>query len=181
MKRTVLILLVAFFTLTLGTMFHAKSARAYESGTYELDATIAPASGPGDYDAGFGVTFGGGYTLAEIDKNLQARFDISVYRFTHDFPWGSGTYVRVPFLLSGRYYVPIVDRLRVFGQAGLETSIDNFDNSSNQRQSEVNVGISPGAGVEFFVTPKVSIYALGLVHLISDSYFSMHFGVAAHF
>jgi len=77
--------------------------------------------------------------------------------------------------------VPIVDRLRAFGQAGLETSIDNFDTAGNQRESEVNVGIAPGAGIEFFVNPKVSVFALGLAHLISDSYFSMQFGVATHF
>jgi hypothetical protein len=45
----------------------------------------------------------------------------------------------------------------------------------------LNIGIAPGAGIEFFVNPKVSIFALGLSHFISDSYFSMHFGVATHF
>jgi len=184
MKKTVFTLLMAFFTLSMGTMSYAKSAGsegAYETGTYEFDASLAPATGPGDYDGGFGINFGAGYTLSSIDSNLQARFDFSIYQFKNDFPWGTGTYTRVPFILSARYYVPIVDRLRAFGQAGLETSIDNFDTAGNQRESEVNVGIAPGAGIEFFVNPKVSVFALGLAHLISDSYFSMQFGVATHF
>lgn len=184
MKKTVFTLLVVFITISTGTMADAKSAGSDGgaiSGVYEFDGSLAPATGPGDYDSGIGINFGAGYTLASIDKNLQARFDISFYQFKNDFPWGSGTYTRVPFIVSARYYVPIVNRLKAFGQAGLETSIDEFDNSAHQRQNEVNVGISPGAGIDFFVNPKVSIFALGVAHLISDSYFSMHFGVATHF
>jgi hypothetical protein len=184
MKKTILPLLVAFFTLSMGTMAYAKSAgseRAHESEVYEFDASLAPATGPGDYDSGVGINFGAGYSLASVDKNLQARFDISYYQFKHDFPWGSGTYTRVPLIVGVRYYVPIVDKLRAFGQVGLETSIDSFDNSANQNKSELNLGIAPGAGIEFFVNPKVGVFALGLAHLISDSYFSMHFGVATHF
>jgi len=184
MKKTVFTLLVAFFTLSMGTMSYAKSTGSEGAdglGVYELDASLGPASGPGNYDGGFGVNFGAGYTLSQIDSNLQARFDLSVYHFNHDFPWGTGTYTRVPFTVSARYYVPIVDKVRAFGQAGLETSIDNFDTGGHQRQNEVNVGISPGAGIELFVAPRVSVFALGLVHLISDSYFSMQFGVSTHF
>jgi hypothetical protein len=184
MKKIVFALIAAFFTLFMGTMSHAKSTvsgGASESAVYEVDASLAPATGPGDYDSGIGINFGGGYTLESIDKNLQARFDISFYEFRHDFPWGGGTYTRVPLIVGVRYYVPIVDKLRAFGQVGLETSIDSFDNSANQNRSELNIGIAPGAGIEFFVNPKVSIFTLGLAHLISDSYFSMHFGVATHF
>jgi opacity protein-like surface antigen len=184
MIKTIFMLFVAFFTLSMGTVSYAKTAGTEGAdglGDYEFDASVGPATGPGDYDGGFGINFGAGYTLRSIDKNLQARFDISFYHFNHDYPWGTGTYTRVPFLISARYYVPIADRLRAFGQAGLEVSVDNFDNAGDQSQSEVNVGIAPGAGIEFFVNPKVSIFALALAHLISDSYFSMQFGVATHF
>jgi hypothetical protein len=184
MKKTVFTLLVAFFTLSVGTMSYAKSVGsegAASSAVYEFDASLAPATGPDDYNSGFGINFGAGYTLASIDKNLQARFDLSFYHFNNDFLWGSGTYTRVPMIISARYSVPIVDKLRAFGQAGLEISVDNFDNSAHQKKSEVNLGIAPGAGIEFLVNPKVGVFALGIAHLISDSYFSMQFGVATHF
>jgi opacity protein-like surface antigen len=184
MKKVLFALLVAVFTLCMGTVSYAKSAVSegtYGSGAYEFDASLAPATGPGDYDSGVGINFGLGYILAPVDKNLQARFDIAFYEFKHDFPWGSGTYTRVPIIIGVRYYMPIVDKLRAFGQVGLETSIDSFDNSANQNKSDLNIGIAPGAGIEFFVNPKVSVFTLGLAHLISDSYFSMHFGVATHF
>lgn len=183
MKRIVITLVAALFILCLGIPSYATYPNSYgaTTGLYEFDGSIGPASGPGNYDSGFGINFGGGYNLKEIDENLQARVDLSFYQFTHDFPWGSGTYTRFPFIISARYYVPIVEKLRVFGQAGLETSIDSYDSWANQKKSEVNVGITPGVGVEFFVNPKVSIFALALEHLISDSYFTMQFGVATHF
>lgn len=184
MKKTVFKLLVAFVTLFMGTVSYVVSAGAEgtdPSGIYELDGSLAPATGPGDYDGGFGINFGAGYTLASVDKNLQARFDLSFYHFNHDFSWGSGTYTRVPITIGVRYYLPIVDRIRAFGQAGVETSVDNFDNSAHQSKSEVNLGLAPGAGIEFFVNPNLSVFALGVAHLISDSYFSMQFGVATYF
>ncbi len=180
MKKTIFTLLVALFTLSMGTMHYA-SAQGVALGDYELDASIGPATGPGDYDSGVGINFGAGYMLRSTDKNLQARFDISFYEFKHDFPWGSGTYTRVPFTFSARYYLPIEEKLRAFGQAGLEISIDNFDTFEHESKSELNVGIAPGVGIEYFVNPRVSIFALGVAHLISDSYFSLQFGVATHF
>ncbi len=184
MKKIVITLLAAFVTLSGVTTSYAKSGGsggADLSGLYEFDGSLAPATGPGDYSSGFGINFGAGYMLKSIDKNLQVRFDLAFYQFNNDFPWGNGSYTRVPMIVSARYYVPIVNKLRAFGQAGLETSVDNFDNSAHRKRSEVNLGVAPGAGIEFFVNPKVSVFTLGVAHLISDSYFSMQFGVAAHF
>ena len=184
MKKTAFILLTAFFTLSMGTMSYAASAgseRTAGLGVYEFDAALGPASGPGDYDGGLGVNFGAGYTLSEIDSNLQARIDISFYHFNHDFSWGTGTYTRVPFMVSARYYVPVMDKVRAFGQIGLETSIDNYDTSGHQSQNKVDVGITPGAGIELFMAPKISVFALALMHLVSDDYASIQFGVATHF
>jgi len=185
MKKTSMAVLAVIFVLCSGAMAFAKSAGTSSApsqpGEFEVDGSFAPATGPGDYNGGFGVNFGIGYSLGEIDKHLQARFDLSFYQFKNDFSWGSGSYTRVPFTISARYSVPVVDKLSVFGQAGLETSIDDFDNAAHQKKSEVNLGISPGAGVEFFVNRKISVFALGRAHLISDSYFSMQFGVASYF
>lgn len=185
MKNSGIALLAALFLLCSGTLTFAKASKTSSDTTqsreFEVDGSFAPASGPGGYNGGFGVNFGAGYTLSPIDKDLQARFDFSFYQFKNDFTWGTGTYTRVPFTVSARYYLPIVDKLRAFGQAGIEMSMDTFDNSANRRNNEVNLGISPGAGVEFFVNRNISIFALGRAHLISDSYFSMQFGVASYF
>ncbi len=182
MKKTISILIVALFTLGVVTYADAAGPEGGpSSGVYQLDASLGLATGPGDYDSGWGFSIGGGYTLASIDKNLQARLDISFFDFRHDFPWGSGTYTRVPITIGARYYLPLDPKLRAFGQVGLETSIDNFDTASHESKSELNVGLAPGVGVEFFINPTTSIFAVGVAHLISDDYFSMNFGVATHF
>ena len=184
MKKIIVTLFVAIISLCTVTLSYAKSEDSPATETadkYNLSYSLAPATGPGVYDSGWGINFGGGYMLGSVDRNLEARIDLSFYQFKHDFSWGTGTYTRVPITIGARYYIPLVDKLRAFGQAGLETSIDTFDTSGNQRKDEVNLGFSPGAGIEFSVNPKVSLFALGIEHFISDLYFSMQFGVITHF
>lgn len=183
-NKSAFIVLLMCAALAMSTMASAEAygfTGAASTGLYEFDGSFAPATGPGDYNGGFGINFGAGYALAAIDKHLQARIDISFYQFKNDFRWGSGSYTRVPITIGARYFVPIADKLRAFGQAGLETSIDTFDNSAHETNREVNFGLAPGAGIEFMVNPKVSVFALAIVHIISDSYVSMQFGVATHF
>ncbi len=192
MKNTGLALLAACVLLLSGTLAFAKTIRSSSAGLQtseaEVDGSFAFATGPGSFDTGYGLNFGAGYTLGEIDKNLQARVDISYFQFSYDYAFGGGStglnYTRVPITVSGRYYLPVMDKLRVFGQAGLETSFDHSDyysGGNKQSKTELNLGISPGAGVEFFVNRHISIFALGRAHLISDSYFSMQFGIASYF
>ncbi len=148
----------------------------------EVDGSFAFATGPDSFDAGYGFNFGAGYML---DRNLQARFDISYYYFSYDnFAGVSLSYTRVPITVSGRYYFPINEPLKVFAQAGLETSVDHFDlyeNGFKRSKGEVNLGISPGGGIEFYANRDISFFVLGRAHLISDSYFSTQFGIASHF
>lgn len=152
---------------------------------FEVDGSFAFATGPDSFDAGYGFNFGAGYLLRTIDRNLQARFDISYYYFSYDnFAGVSLAYTRVPITFSGRYYFPLNERLKAFAQAGLETSIDHFDlyeNGFKRSKGEVNLGVSPGAGIEFNVNPNISLFVLGRAHLISDSYFSTQVGIASHF
>jgi hypothetical protein len=182
MKRTVFTILAVFITLFVEAISYAKSvdSEGAVSSSNEVDSSLAPASKLDDYSRDLGIYFGAGYMLKSIDENLQARFDLPSYRFNNDFTWGTGSYTRIPMVVSARYYVPIVDKVRAFGQAGLETSVD-LDSSAHQKESLANLGLAPGAGIEYFVNPKVGVYALGVEHLISDSYFSMQFGVASHF
>ncbi len=191
MKKVIIATLAVLLVVCAGTMAFAKTARTSygtsEAGDFEIDGSFAFATGPGAFDTGYGLNFGAGYTLSSIDRNLQVRADLSYFDFSYT-PFGYGydlSYTRVPFTVSGRYYLPVIDQLRVFAQAGLETSIDDFDYidefGRKHSKSEVNLGISPGVGVDFLINPNVSVFALGRWHLISDSYFSMQFGAAYHF
>lgn len=197
MKRFMIVLFSVLFLFGTATVVFAKTtkpsrsttaASSSDNGDFEVDGSFAFATGPGDFGSGYGVNFGAGYMLKSIDKNLQARVDISYYDFSYTYGFGYGydlTYTRIPVTVSARYYFPINDRLKAFAQAGLETSFDSFDYvdgfGNKHTRSDVNLGISPGAGIEFYPTPKVSIFAVGRIHMISDSYFSMQFGGAFHF
>lgn len=183
----------AILIASMATAAFAKTSSSYEAGPIELDGGFTFGTGPGDFGSAFGFNFGGGYMLDAV-PNLQIRADLSYYDFSQTVFFGSDlSYTRVPITVGARYYFPINDRLKAFAQAGLETSFDSIDTivyvpggpfgftAVTQSSDEINLGISPGGGIEFFIAPQVSIFALGRIHIVSDAYFSMNFGAAAHF
>ena len=186
MKRTITAVLTLALVLTVTTVIPTTAAAAgSKPGPYEIDGSIGFGSGSGDFDAGFGANFGAGYMLDSIDKNLQARIDLGYYNFSRDF-FGIGLdFTRMPITIGARYYFPVADQLKLFAQAGVETSLDKKDTfdlfMGKHSKSEVNLGITPGAGVDFSISPEVSAFAVASIHLISDDYFSMQFGAAYHF
>jgi opacity protein-like surface antigen len=179
MKKSTL----ALFSVLL--LIAAAPAFAETSGTkYSADGSLGFGSGPANYDTGFSFNFGFGYSLDGILKDLQARIDVSYFDFGRDYYGVDLEYTRVPITFSARYSFPVTDQLKPFVQAGIETSVDDKEVLTGwykERKSEVNVGLSPGGGIAFFITPNASIFALGRIHIIDDSYFSMHFGGAFHF
>ncbi len=194
MKKIFIITMSAILMASMATAAFAKTARtsssSSEAGPIELDGGFTFGTGPGDFGSAFGFNFGGGYMLEAV-PNLQIRADLSYYDFSRTF-FTDLSYTRIPFTVGARYYFPMNDRLKLFAQAGLETSFDKIETTVpvfiggqlvglTQSSSEVNIGISPGGGIEFFITPQVSIFALGRIHIIADDYFSMNFGAAAHF
>jgi hypothetical protein len=157
---------------------------AYGADTMQLDASIGYGSGPNDFDAGFGFNFGGGYNLPSIDKNLQLRMEIGYFMFDRGVLGTTLDYTRMPFGFGARYYLPVADRLKLFGQATAEISVDEFDvfdAFGKRSESEVNLGATPAVGVDFALSPQLSLFGTASMHLISDSYFSMQFGTAYHF
>ena len=181
MKQFVMVVFAAVIVLGAGSAAYAKSSQSPVAGDLEVDGSMVLATGPGDYDSGFGINFGAGYALASVDRNLQARVDLSYLQFKKDYRWGKGEYDRIPIILSARYYLPPFDKLRLFGQAGVITSIDSYDTASHDSKNEIRIGLAPAVGVEFLINPKLGFFAMTRAHLITDSYMSMHFGVAAYF
>jgi hypothetical protein len=175
--------LVLVLLLGMGTVIPTVSSAA-EATPFQLDASIGYGSGPSDFDAGFGFNVGGGYTLSSIDSNLQARLDIGYYTFEQDILGDTLDFTRVPFAVGARYYIPIAERLKLFGQAAVELSVDDFDTVDvfgKRSKSEVNLGFTPSAGIDFELNRALSLFTTASAHLVSDSYFSMQFGAAYHF
>lgn len=180
------------------------SATAFAAkGDKEVDFTLGFATSPYDgFDTGWGFTFGGGYEFFDnftpqiSGDSLQLRGDIAYHM------WSSSEFgvdvdaSRLPLTVSCRYYFPIkqVKNLRVFGQAGLEVSFDKVEASvppvvvggtlvpgAKASASETNVGVTPGAGVEYSFNKNFFVLADLKQHLISDPYFTMQGGIGFRF
>jgi len=185
MNKLAAVALAMFFLAGGERLAFAENSKASDERMFELDGAFAFGIGSGPLNNGGGVNFGAGYMLSTIDRNLQARIDLSYFDFSTDFMGSDLSYTRVPVTVSARYYFPINDRLKAFAQAGIETSFDSsesYDFTVNKHTTnKVNFGLSPGGGIEFSVAPDVSLFALGRIHIITDNYFSMQFGAAFHF
>ncbi len=188
MKKMLFATLIAILFLSTGNPVFAATTASSAAGDVEIDGSFSLATGPGSFDSGYGLNFGAGYMMNSVVKNLQGRIDVGYYKFSGNFiTLGffpvSLNYTRIPVTVSARYYFPIVDQLRVFAQAGVEVSQDSkeFFYGITQTKNELNLGVSPGGGIEFNVNPQLSIFALARFHAITDSYISMQFGAAYHF
>ncbi len=185
MKRLVFVIVILLLS---AASFPAFAAGADSSNNFEFDVALQFATGPDNFDSGYGINLGAGYMLSTIDKNLQARVDLGYLDFSQGSYGLNLDYTRVPIVISGRYYFPLDERLRLFAQAGVETSFDSKDELvatffglAKQTNNELRLGIVPGGGAEFKITPDIGLFAVGNFHLITDSYFSIQFGSAFHF
>lgn len=154
-------------------------------GDKEVDFSAGMASDPyGGFGVGWGLDVGGGYEFLDdftpgiSGDTLQLRGDIGYHQ------WSAGDFVdvtarRIPVTVSCRYYYPIrqVKNLRVYGQAGLSLSFDHMSADGLSSHSEVNLGVTPGAGVEYRLNNQFSLTAGMNGHLISDPYLTVQGGL----
>lgn len=187
MKKCNFLFLIAVLVFGMATTVFA--AGSSTSGA-EIDGSVGFGTGPNNFDPAFGMNFGGGYTLPNLP--VQVRADVSYFKFERSVVGASFKYTRIPFTFSGRYYFPVGDKLKFFAQGGAEVSIDKLESPiflsttlgllpGTASESKTNFGASAGGGVEFFFNPHASVFGLARFHVITDNYFSMHFGGAYHF
>jgi len=148
----------------------------------------APASG---FGSAIGFSIGGGY---EIQDNIQVRADISSFGWKQTVSGLDAKYTRMPITVSGRKYYPLQNNLlKAYGQLGLEMSMDKVDvvipgytsgffsvPAQTASASETRLGITPGGGIEFAVTPQISVGGNVAYHIITDSYFTLGINAGYH-
>jgi Outer membrane protein beta-barrel domain len=185
MKKIMIITAAVLLALSTGTQAFAKSE---QMGKAEVDASLVWASAPASgFDSTIGIAIGGGVMLPQIDKNLQGRVDITFLSFDGSFFGTDLTYSRVPITVSGRYYIPTDQTVKVYGQGGLEMSFDKVEAGVpgfpgfTTSESSINIGLVGGVGVDIAITPQLSFVADARLHLITDSYVTLQGGVALHF
>ena len=125
----------------------------------------------------------------EIVDNIQIRADVSFFKWednrtdTDSFLGPVTVNVdleirNIPIFLGARYFIPISSNARLFGEmglsvnflkatAGFELSAMGETFSGSISDSETKLGIVPGVGIEYMVTPKVGLGAGARYHLIS--------------
>jgi opacity protein-like surface antigen len=181
MKQLTIVLLSLFLlTAAVAPAFAQRSG-----GQLELGGSLGYATGPGSFDDDWGVTFGAGYMLNNIE-NFQARIDLSYFPFERDVLLGTSLeFTRVPIAVGGRYYVPVTDTVNFFAEGAIEASFDDAEFigvfGTKHTDDEVNFGFTPGAGAEFFVSDMISLFTTARYHMITDDYLSIHLGGAFHF
>jgi outer membrane autotransporter protein len=183
MKRIVIITVAALLALSTGTQAFAKSEQV---GNAEVDASLVWASAPASgFDSTIGLAIGGGVMLPQIDKNLQGRVDITFLSFDGSEFGTDLTYSRVPITVSGRYYIPTQQTVKVYGQGGLEMSFDKVEMTVSPgfkaSESDIRLGLVGGVGIDVAITPQLSFVTDVRLHLITDSYITLQGGVALHF
>lgn len=177
--KKVLLVLLAVMVLSAGTAFAGQKKTGLN-----LDAFVGlatePASGLGNT---FGLGVGGTLDLAALGAggssnvdDLKLRADISYFKWDEHF----FEYRRIPVFAGARYFFVPAGRgssVSVYGEGGLELSFDRLEVPlfffGSASESEINLGITVGGGLEVPVADNVYIGANLRLHLISDSYFTL--------
>lgn len=168
MKRISIYLLSAAM---LGLGF-SQSAFAMKGDT-SVNAGVGFGTSYGGRGTGIGFSAGAGY---EILNNTQVRGDFALYHYSYDFGFGGATLNRLMFSVGGRQYIPLQHKLKAYGQAGLLLAVNSTSGASSS-----NIGIDPALGVEYAVTPKISVGAKATYYIVSGSFFALQATAGYHF
>ncbi len=191
--RIFAVMLVA--TLLCGSAFAAQASGAKT----EVDGMLSVGSDPvSGFGTAVGIGAGIGFDLSDSLRvssgKLFGRADINYFNWS-DTEFGTSlNYTRVPIFLGGRYYVPMSGSpVDIFLEAGLEISFDSvetavpifappFFGAVKQSENNLNVGISPGIGIEVPISNNgLFVGADARWHLITDSYFTFSFVLGKKF
>ncbi len=193
MKKFILITLAALVLCGMtGTAFARSTGSSSSQPDMEVDGSLVLASSPASgFDTGYGVTFGFGTMLPQLNKDLQGRVEISYFTWSASEFGVDVDYTRIPIDVGGRFYLPAGSQnLKVFVQGMLELSFDKvevavsnfpFPGTTKASESETHLGLVPGAGIDIKLSPGLSFVADARWHIITDNYFSIQAGLAAHF
>ncbi len=189
MKKIVIITLAALVLFGMTATAFAKPSRSSSSSSdeAEIDASLVVATAPASgFDTGIGVTVGAGKMFPQIDRNFQGRVELSYLSWSATEFGFDVTFTRVPLDLGARYFIPTSNAdVKIYVQGMLELSFDKEETGvpffGTVSASTTNLGVVPGAGIDYRINPNLSIVADVRAHLISGSYLTLQGGVAYHF
>jgi hypothetical protein len=158
------------FLLVFGLLSQASAAK--RDGSVEL--MLGVGFGPDDPDFEFGNTFGPGVGLAyEVVDNFQLRTDISYFKWDDSAtvcpPFNpcsdrSLKLTNMPVFAGGRFLAPLTDHIQLFAELGLsfnflKAKLSDATTGDTISESEMKLGLVPGLGIEFRLSPQVGLGA----------------------
>lgn len=191
MKNNIVIVLSLLFIIPISGIF----TPSYANDGLIIDGTVSIATEPSK-GFGNGLGFGVGFGMDVTNKTsirsgrLIARGDIHYYKWDTSVFGVDVTLTRMPVFLGARYYVPVKagSLMALYAEGGLELSFDKSEAAAcagalcvKESASETNIGIAPGAGVEFPLGQNLSLGANIRLHMISDSYLSIGASIGHRF
>lgn len=160
-----------------------------KAGDVSIEGFAGIGIGPDDPDFDFGSTFGGGIGFGyEISDNFQLRTDVAYYKWddtiTDPFLGNVKLTLRnIPVFLGGRYYAPLNEKVRIFGELGLGVNFYEAEFKilgTSISESETKLGVIPGIGIEVMMTPRLGLGASARYHAISKGVGDFDDGETSH-
>ncbi len=160
----------------------ATAPAAAGAGTKGLDLWLYYANEPlNELDGEFGVDVGFTMDIRKMGiqntgPEVQGRVSLGYYS------WDKRgiDYERVPLFVGAKILSPVAPQVKVFGQLGVEFSFDDISTPVGS-DDEVNVGFTPGAGVQFDLSPQLFVGGALNWHIIEDDYWTFGAGIGFRF
>lgn len=189
------ILLFSLVVLLLG--YGSAFAEEGKSSVFTLDGSIGLGTEPeSGFGSAFAVRFGVSQDFLKVFKkakrtkhteSLQLRADVSYLKWETDVSGVDISYRRIPFFFGGRYIFPtkLADAFSIYVEGGLEISLDEAEAvvppAPSVSVSETNIGITPGVGIMYPFSEKLSAGLDLRGHFISDNYWTWMLSINYNF
>jgi hypothetical protein len=182
MKKVFVIVFTAamIFILNIGSAFAAHEQGMMIDGSLSLATETVSGSGTTvGLGAGLSMDISDRVHLSDKKAKLQLRGDINYYNWDYDVFGINLSVTRVPIFVGGRYFLPIQgsSKVDVYVEGGLELSFDNVETAvpffGKVSESDINLGVTPGVGIEIPLQNSLVLGANARYHLISDSYMTL--------
>jgi opacity protein-like surface antigen len=188
-KSRIVQILAASVLLTLSLAVTSFAAMGDKEVDFGIGIATESYSGSG---TGLALSMGVGYELLKISAisggTLQVRGDIGYNRWSESEFGSDLTITRIPLSGAARLYIPVANKLRVFGEAGLEISFDSAEvaiptvfGGGKVTADDTNVGLLLGGGIEYTVAPNVFVNGALRIHAIDNGYLNALVGVGFKF